>query len=482
MLHVGILTDHSISMRHLAIKARDDFNSIVESLKSSGVETTLTHMQFSDPYGTNIRVRSTDVNTLGKLYSYSTTGSDTPLYNSMIDLINEMKRIGNQQEDVYLIMVLTDGADNASNWISKNSIKGQIATLVGSDRWTFVVRGPAGYASGINQITGIPYENIQEWKLTEAGLEKSTKETVTAIRSYTASVATGSTSSSKFYANLDNVSESQIKAVMKDISSEVMIFSTAGQSGTQIRDFVNTRLAPFGKTYKKGAAFYQLTKTESEVQDYKIIIVRDKTSKAIYAGKAARDILGVPHTGNIKLAPGRHGNYEIFIQSTSVNRSLDKNTDLIYWENFDGSVPTPVVKIETKVVEAVLKNVKDKNHQPVSVSNDITNLIKQIVPNVAAKKAVATKVAAKTAKKRDRNTIQEQARRAINDLAPSRVPVKSLKNSLTLKDLGFAYQFEIYDLVDKLSKKFGFVVAMSPNVNTQIGDIVEFISILSKKT
>ena len=118
----------------------------------------------------------------------------------------------------------------------------------------------------------------------------------------------------------------------EDISQEVAIFpvSTADHD-VEIRPFIEARL--HGKPMLKGAGFYQLTKTEPTVQPNKKILVRDKTTQAIYYGDAARQMLGLPTYGNIRLAPGNHGNFDIFIQSTSVNRKLTRGTSLVYWEN-----------------------------------------------------------------------------------------------------------------------------------------------------
>jgi len=38
--------------------------------------------------------------------------------------------------------------------------------------------------------------------------------------------------------------------------------------------------------------------------------------------------------GTIKLAPGDHGNFEIFIQSTSNNRKLLAGTKCVYWRGY----------------------------------------------------------------------------------------------------------------------------------------------------
>ena len=84
---------------------------------------------------------------------------------------------------------------------------------------------------------------------------------------------------------------------------------------------------------KRGAAFYLLMKPENEVQDHKQIAIRDKKTGVIYSGVNARQMLGLPYHGTVKVVPGNHGGYDIFIQSTSVNRKLVKGTQVLYWDN-----------------------------------------------------------------------------------------------------------------------------------------------------
>lgn len=95
----------------------------------------------------------------------------------------------------------------------------------------------------------------------------------------------------------------------------------------QIRDFVEKKI---GKTMLIGSAFYQLTKPE-RLQSHKSICIREKHSGKVYSGDAARDLLGVPKAGEIKLYPGKVGNFDVFIQSTSVNRNLLPGTEVLYW-------------------------------------------------------------------------------------------------------------------------------------------------------
>ena len=115
-----------------------------------------------------------------------------------------------------------------------------------------------------------------------------------------------------------------------DVSNQVTIHRVKTvDHGIQIRDYVEQKLK---KVYIRGSVFYQLTKTE-KVQDYKEIAIRDRIKGHVYTGASARDLLGLPEYGEIKLIPGSHGQYDVFIQSTSVNRKLVADTDVLILNN-----------------------------------------------------------------------------------------------------------------------------------------------------
>lgn len=477
-LHVGISTDHSGSMSSRRAPAYKDYIAFVEALKESSKETgqeiRITHSMCSVDYGDNrFSVINAPVTQYVPFLVYDTPGPCTRLYDSVLSLIGEMRlAAANDKNAVFLVQVVTDGADNASNYSSQTKLIRLISELQATDRWTIVFRVPKGMKNSMVGM-GIPADNIQEWELSSAGLEQSTFQTQSALRSFTSSVASGAvTFTQKFYANMDNVTSSQVKAALRDISQEVVILPVSGAEGQQIRSFIETRL---GIKYKKGAGFYQLTKTESAVQDYKKILIRDKTTNAIYEGSAARDLIGVPHTGNIKLVPGKHGNYDIFIQSTSVNRSLDKNTQLIYWAGFDQPY---VAQVPVKV------DVKSTAPGPITTTWPFTNS-----PNIPEPKPVikggskfapaAKKIAAKTAPKkriRDRNTIQQKVRDWLRENAKVFVPAKKVINTLPLSELGIDDVLILLNLQEPFHKKFGIETPRSQWLKSKtVGDIVKFV-------
>jgi hypothetical protein len=72
----------------------------------------------------------------------------------------------------------------------------------------------------------------------------------------------------------------------------------------------------------------------------------------MYSGSDARTLIGLPTSGNARLHPGNHGNYDIFIQSTSINRKLVGGTGVLYWEKI-GTVfkPEDLAYLQPKVVQ-----------------------------------------------------------------------------------------------------------------------------------
>ena len=83
-------------------------------------------------------------------------------------------------------------------------------------------------------------------------------------------------------------------------------------------------------SFKKGRGFYQLTKPEV-VQDYKEVIVRRKSDGAFLTGDKVREVLNIPKSSKkFKLDLAELTDFDIFVQSTSVNRVLLPGTEFLY--------------------------------------------------------------------------------------------------------------------------------------------------------
>jgi len=333
--YVGFTRDHSASMRGMERPAMQDFNqnvnAIREGAEAGNIDTVVSVVRCGVGVNATVEWETTNssVKALKPLQSYVASGYGTPLYDSVGMLIEEFERVpdANKNDVSFIVMVITDGQENRSKKWSAARLNAKIRELQATDRWTFVFRVPEGYKNALVHKLGLHDGNVQEWDLSSAGLAQVTQVTSTAVGDYYRGLATGKKATTRFFANLDQVKPSEIKAVLEDVSDELVMLRATDDS--QIRDLVESKT---GVPYRKGTAFYELKKTE-KVQAYKRIIIKHRKQGKAYAGDAARQVLGLPVGVEVKLAPGQTGQYDVFVQSTSVNRKVPAGGRVLHWEN-----------------------------------------------------------------------------------------------------------------------------------------------------
>lgn len=337
--YIGFARDHSGSMSNIAKAAARDYNATTTSVRDASIATnqrtivSVVELGYGNTSDVRHVVKRDEIASLKPILEseYSARGHGTPLWDAVGALIEDFESVPeyNDPTVAFLVMVTTDGGENASRRWNERTIRAKMEELQKTDRWTFVFRCPRSDVS-ILRRQGIPEGNILPWDQTSKGVEVAAAATSAAIGDYMTSRSLGVTSTKKFYANLADVTTADVKAVLTDISREVKLIPVAPhEDEVAIRTFVENHLG--GDKMLKGGAFYPLTKTEPKVQDYKLIAIRDKTSGAVYAGPAARQMLGLPTYGDVRLAPDNLGQFEVYIQSTSVNRKVAAGTTLLYW-------------------------------------------------------------------------------------------------------------------------------------------------------
>lgn len=336
--YVNFVNDHSGSMAQggKAQAAKNDYNATITAVKDAATKEMLDTVVSVVGVGVSDHSRACEVkrqvvisnpHVLKPIDRWDTSGG-TPLYDGIGDMIDLCENLPDARDPnvSFLVQITTDGEEMHSKKETKSTIYHKVSRLQGTGRWTFVARIPRGNRSNFDGL-GIPSGNIVEWDNTADGLLRATAQTAQAIGSFYQQRAAGATSSTVFYANAAAVDTNQLV----DISSKVSLYVVDGvgvTEGIQIRDFILSKRAQ----YLKGAAFYQLTKSENRITEKKLVVVRDRASGKIYGGQQARTMVGLPRFGNARLHPGDHKNYDIFIQSESVNRKLVKGTGVIYWE------------------------------------------------------------------------------------------------------------------------------------------------------
>lgn len=324
------LNDESGSMHTLTTAAIKDYNAIIGSVKTSATnheQDTIVSMFGFGSDAVRRNVVNSNPHVLKPLTSWRAAGG-TPGRKAIKEAIELLKSMPdyNDPNVAFAVFTTTDGEFDGDQYggIRTSELATEIEQLTRSGKWTFVFRVPSGGRRALSGLR-IPAGNIQEWETTAAGMAASTAQTEAAVDNFFATRATGKTSSTVFYANAQNVDTSKLK----DISKAVSLYTVdSWENGIQIRDFILKRRMK----YLKGSAFYQLMKTEPRVSPSKMIAIRDRATGAVFAGAEARTMLGLSSVNNIRLHPGDHGNYDLFIQSESVNRKLVAGYGVLYWE------------------------------------------------------------------------------------------------------------------------------------------------------
>lgn len=324
--HVVLVLDRSGSMHHLTndvIKVADNqIEHLARRSKELDQETRVTVYAFDD--SSECLVYDKDVLRMPSLKGLYRAGGNTALIDATIKAIDELSETPQRYGDhAFLVYVLTDGEENRS--IRRQT---DLARAIQSlkENWTVACFVPNQTGKFEAKKFGFPADNIAVWDTTSRGMS----EVGETIRKATDAFMNNRSSGVRGSKNLFNL-EAAVAGVTKAAVSSSLPRLHPGQyrmldvkSEGPIAEFVESKL---NRAYKSGEAFYQLTKPE-KVQGTKDIALLEKKTKAVYTGKDARKLLGLPDY-EVKVPPADHPDFEIFVQSTSVNRKLVPGTKLL---------------------------------------------------------------------------------------------------------------------------------------------------------
>jgi hypothetical protein len=251
----------------------------------------------------------------------------TPLFNAVEDAIRDHLIPERGDEEVgYLLIVITDGDDNESRDRTGNTMKSLIRQVQGTDRWTITFQMPPGTKSRFCNSYGVHPGNCMEWELSSKGIKESTVARTASVGAYMSTRAAGKLSMDTFYTDLSDLDVKDLKKNLANVQDKVRTW-TVPSGSPEIRPFIEEKT---GTTYQAGSVFYQLTKPE-KIQDTKKLLIKEKGGRAMYAGNEARQLLGLPVGQDCRVKPGNHANFDLFVQSTSVNRKLVQGTVVVHW-------------------------------------------------------------------------------------------------------------------------------------------------------
>jgi len=336
---IALVIDASGSMKPLTEKVTKMINEQIGSIKvASHKEKQHTYVSvydFSDSKDIRPLVMNAWAESVQPITNYSVRGM-TALRDAIGRVVTDLAAMpdANDPDTSFLVIVMTDGEENASSEYSAHALSKLIDTMQKTDRWTFVMNVPPGHKQMLTKRTGVPEGNIREWEGTVVGLETANQVMKTSNAAYFASRSLGATSSQNYFTtNLTGITQKNLEA-LQSLDKDFYVWEVKKEE--DITSFVETQLKRYpsltkiiGTEYQPGRAYYQLTKRE-KVQSHKDLIIRDNITARIYGGAQARQLIGMPVTGTITVTPGNHGNFSLFVKSTSSNRKLVRGTKLLY--------------------------------------------------------------------------------------------------------------------------------------------------------
>lgn len=325
--HVALVLDGSGSMTRIApqvIEAADGYVAhLARRSKEQDQETRVSVYVFEDARKIVCHVFDRDVLRLPSIKGLYRTQGQTPLIDATLLSIKELETTSVIHGDhSFLVVVLTDGEENAS--INSGSfLNDRLRKL--PENWTVACFVPNIMAKREAQQFGFPTENIAVWDASSArGVQEFGEKLSYATDNYLTARGTGMKGTRNLFSmNLGALDTRAVQQQLDRIApNQFRLYPV--HLDEPIAKFVERQT---GRPYKIGEAFYQLTKPV-DVQGYKGVAIYSKAEHAVYTGENARRLLNLPDH-QVRLAPDFHPDYDIFIQSTSVNRKLLAGTRLL---------------------------------------------------------------------------------------------------------------------------------------------------------
>lgn len=322
--HIVFVIDRSGSMASLAQEVVKVFDSQIQYLaqrsKELEQETRVSVYLFNGQV--QCLVYDKDVLRLPSLAGFYQAAGSTALIDGTLKAISDLKKTPELYGDhSFLVYVLTDGQNTDNAYLSKN-LSHEIKTL--PDNWTVAVLVPSQLSAREAKQFGFPSENVQIWATDNDGLREVGEVLKQTTGAYMQARITGVRGTKSLF-NLDTggLKTNVVKKILDQLSPSGYLILPVRKDAV-IKDFVESWT---GKDYRQGSSYYQLTKPEI-IQKSKQICVRNKRDGCIYSGVHARAVIGLP-ASEVKVSPTHHAEFDIFVQSTSINRKLVAGTELI---------------------------------------------------------------------------------------------------------------------------------------------------------
>lgn len=325
--HIVLVLDASDSMsgvKNELIKVADNqIAYLATRSKELDQETRITVYTFEggnyySPININCLIYDKDVLRIPSIAGLYKTGGATPLIDATLLALNDLAMTPEKYgEHSFLVYVLTDGMENTSK-----SRPSELANAIDKlpDNWTLATFVPDQNGVYESKKFGFPKDNIAVWDTNAKGVEEVGRRIRETTETFMQARKTGARSVKNLF-NMSDPTLSQVNAHMTPLHFGQFRLLEVHQK-QRIDSFVEISLQ---RPYKLGEAYYELSKPEI-IQPQKDIVIVGRSGA--YTGPDARKLLNLPDV-HVKVAPNHNPDYKIFVQSTSNNRNLMPNTQLL---------------------------------------------------------------------------------------------------------------------------------------------------------
>lgn len=322
--HIALVLDASTSMArhaHDVVKVADmQIKHLAEQSKIMDQETRVSVYTFSYRSMIHCLIYDKDVLRMPSIAGLYHASGMTALCSATTLAIKDLQLTPEKYgEHAFLIYVVTDGEENDSSYPERTGLPGLIASL--PDHWTLAPFVPDANGVHYAKSLGFPAGNIAVWNTEDSFLEVGE-----VIQRSTENFMRARTQGIRGSRNLFTMTATDTKKIKKTLTPMTPGSYTINPVPQDIRIDEFTR--DITGIYTPGRTYYEMTKRET-IQGYKGIAIRVDADKKLYVGDTARDLIGIPKDTDVRVSPGDHPGYKVFVQSTSMNRKLIGGTEAL---------------------------------------------------------------------------------------------------------------------------------------------------------
>jgi len=200
---IALILDRSGSMARVREQARDAFNEAVDRVRTEAAkgagDVTLSLVVF------NNEVRSILANEPARRVRKLgpddyVPGGATALFDAVsrgIDLLEQPGELG--ARDGALVIVISDGQENASRQVTQADLVERMQTLEATDQWTFTFMCANVDIRDLRRNLRVPHANVAAWDQTAQGTARMAQDLTKGVSDYMADRRAGIRSKKDFW-------------------------------------------------------------------------------------------------------------------------------------------------------------------------------------------------------------------------------------------------------------------------------------------